>query len=145
MKKYLIIPTSVMILVLSSCSSSIRFSSAKNHINTFEGSTTETNNNSLDKLRAITGIASYYADKFDGRITANGEKFDQKKLTAAHKTLPFGTVLTVKNLDNGKTVNVRVNDRGPFVKNRVIDLSKAAAKKLEMINAGLANVEIRIN
>ena len=90
-----------------------------------------------------TGKASFYADKFDGRQTSNGEIFKQRKKTAAHRTLPFGTKVTVKNLANGRTVKVRINDRGPFVKGRMIDLSKKAAKKLDMVNAGVANVEIK--
>lgn len=90
-----------------------------------------------------SGKASYYADKFDGRKTANGEVFKQRKKTAAHKTLPFGTKVTVTNLTNGRSVKVRINDRGPFVKGRMIDLSKKAAKKIDMVNAGVANVEIR--
>ena len=88
------------------------------------------------------GIASFYADKFEGRTTANGEKYKHSKLTAAHKTLPFGTMLSVKNLKNGKIVTVRVNDRGPFVKDRIIDLSKYAAKELDFINQGITEVEI---
>ncbi len=90
-----------------------------------------------------TGKASYYADEFQGRRTANGEIFRQRKKTAAHRTLPFGTKVTVKNLSNGRKVKVRINDRGPFVKGRMIDLSKKAAKKLHMVDAGVANVEIR--
>jgi rare lipoprotein A len=90
-----------------------------------------------------SGKASFYADKFDGRQTSNGEIFKQRKKTAAHRTLPFGTKVTVKNLSNGKTVKVRINDRGPFVKGRMIDLSKKAAKKLDMVDAGVANVEIK--
>lgn len=90
-----------------------------------------------------SGKASYYADKFDGRKTSNGETFRQSKKTAAHRTLPFGTKVTVKNLTNGRSVKVRINDRGPFVKGRMIDLSKKAAKKIDMVNAGIANVEIR--
>ena len=91
-----------------------------------------------------TGYASWYGGKFQGRKTANGEIFDTYKYTAAHKTLPFDTVLKVKNLDNGKTVVVRVNDRGPFVKNRIIDLSYAAAKDIGMIESGTAKVKIQI-
>jgi rare lipoprotein A len=90
-----------------------------------------------------TGKASYYADKFDGRKTANGEIFNQSAKTAAHKTLPFGTKVTVKNLSNGRSVKVRINDRGPFVAGRMIDLSKKAAKKIDMVNAGVVNVEIK--
>jgi len=88
------------------------------------------------------GGASYYADKFKGRRTASGEKFRQYKLTAAHKTLPFGTKVRVKNLNNGRTVKVRINDRGPFVSGRIIDLSKKAARRLGIVQAGVANVEI---
>lgn len=89
-----------------------------------------------------TGIASYYADKFEGRTTANGEKYKHNKLTAAHKTLPFGTILNVKNLKNGKVVTVRVNDRGPFVEGRIIDLSKSAARELSFVDQGITEVEI---
>ena len=91
-----------------------------------------------------TGYASWYGGKFQGRKTANGEIFDTNKYTAAHKTLPFDTILKVKNLDNGKTVVVRVNDRGPFVKNRIIDLSYAAAKDIGMVKSGTAKVKIQI-
>ncbi len=90
-----------------------------------------------------TGQASWYGNEYDGRKTASGEVFHQNRLTAAHKTLPFGTRLKVKNLTNGKTVKVRVNDRGPFVKGRILDLSKGAAKKINMINQGVAEVEIK--
>lgn len=89
-------------------------------------------------------VASYYADKFNGRKTANGEIFDMNGYTAAHKDLPFGTQLKVTNLANGKSVVVRVNDRGPFVAGREIDLSKAAAAKLDMMGNGTANVSIEI-
>lgn len=89
-----------------------------------------------------TGKASYYADKFQGRRTANGEVFRQQRMTAAHRTMPFGTKVKVKNLDNGRTIKVRVNDRGPFVSGRIIDLSRKAAKKLGMTQAGVANVKI---
>lgn len=90
-----------------------------------------------------TGKASYYADMFKGRKTASGDTFRQNKLTAAHKTLPFGTKVKVKNISNGKKVKVRINDRGPFVPGRIIDLSKKAARKLDMINAGVVTVEIK--
>lgn len=94
------------------------------------------------KLVKQTGKASYYADKFDGRKTASGEIFSQKKLTAAHRTLPFGTIVTVKNLANGKSVTVRVNDRGPYADNRLIDLSRAAANAIDMVKQGVVSVEI---
>ncbi|MBO5825650.1 MAG: septal ring lytic transglycosylase RlpA family protein [Treponema sp.] len=88
--------------------------------------------------------ASYYAEKFHGKRTSNGEIFNMNDLTCAHKSLPFNTILKVTNLSNGKSVQVRVNDRGPFVAGREIDLSKAAAKKLGMINSGTAKVKIQI-
>lgn len=88
--------------------------------------------------------ASYYADKFHGKATASGEIFDMNDFTCAHKTLPFGTVLRVTNLANNRSVSVRVNDRGPFVAGREIDLSKAAARQLDMIRTGTANVKIEI-
>ena len=89
-------------------------------------------------------MCSYYADKFHGRTTANGEKFDMYALTAAHKKLPFGTVIKVTNLQNGMSITVRVNDRGPFVKGRILDLSYAAAQKVGMIRTGVAKVAIVI-
>ena len=88
--------------------------------------------------------ASYYADKFHGRKTSSGEVFNMYGYTAAHKTLPFGTMLRVTNLANGKYVTVKVNDRGPFVKGRELDVSKAAAVKLDMIKTGTAKVKIEI-
>ncbi|WP_343691459.1 septal ring lytic transglycosylase RlpA family protein [Chitinophaga sp.] len=95
--------------------------------------------------RKITesGKASYYADKFEGRKTASGSIFHQNKMTAAHRTLPFGTKVKVVNIANGRTVKVTITDRGPFAEGRVIDLSKKAAKKLGMISTGVAPVEIK--
>ncbi len=90
------------------------------------------------------GKASYYADKFEGRYTANGEKYKHSKLTAAHKTLPFGTKVKVTNTKNNQSVEVRINDRGPYVEGRIIDLSKSAAEHLGFINDGIANVKIEI-
>lgn len=92
----------------------------------------------------LSGIASYYADDFHGRKTANGETFDMHELTAAHRTLPFNTRLRVRNLDNNLVVTVRINDRGPFKDNRVIDLSLEAAKKIGLIANGTAPVELEI-
>lgn len=95
--------------------------------------------------RKITesGKASYYADKFQGRKTANGETFRQQRMTAAHPTLPFGTKVKVTNLNNGRSVKVRVNDRGPFVAGRIIDLSKKAARKLGMLQTGVTTVKLK--
>ncbi len=90
------------------------------------------------------GMASYYADKYHGRKTASGETFDMYGLTCAHNTLSFDTWIEVRNLKNNRTVIVRVNDRGPFVGGRIIDLSLGAAKELDMIRAGVLEVECKI-
>ncbi len=91
-----------------------------------------------------TGGASWYGGKFQGRMTANGEIFDTNMFTAAHKTLPFNTIVEVTNLSNNKTVFVRINDRGPFVKGRIIDLSRAAAKKIGLVGKGVVQVRLRV-
>jgi rare lipoprotein A len=91
-----------------------------------------------------TGIASWYGREFNGKKTASGEKFDMNEMTAAHKTLPLGSVVVVKNLDNGKSVKVRINDRGPYKGKRILDLSYAAAKKLDMVGDGQALVGIKM-
>jgi len=88
------------------------------------------------------GIASFYADDFHGKKTSNGEIFDMNGLTAAHRTLPFNTWLEVRNLSNGRSVIVRVNDRGPFIEGRIIDLSYGAARELGMVNTGVQEVEL---
>jgi len=90
------------------------------------------------------GIASYYAEDFHGQRTSSGEVFDMNELTAAHQTLPFGTIAKVTNKVNGLSVIVRINDRGPFLKNRVIDLSRAAAEKIGMIGPGTAEVRVEV-
>lgn len=89
-------------------------------------------------------VVSYYAEKFHGRKTANGERFNMYAMTCAHKSLPFNTIIRVTNLANGKYVDVRVNDRGPFVVGREVDLSKGAAVKLGMIKTGTAKAKIHI-
>jgi len=114
----------IAVLLLASCSPKLRTSSREVREN---------------------GNASYYGGKFHGRTTASGERFNQNAMTAAHRTLPFGTKVTVKNLSNGKQVVVKINDRGPSSKSRVIDLSKGAAKKIGMIQAGVVPVELRYN
>ncbi|MDZ4716500.1 MAG: septal ring lytic transglycosylase RlpA family protein [Cytophagales bacterium] len=91
-----------------------------------------------------TGKASFYADKFEGQLTANGEKYKHSKLTAAHKTLPFGTKVKVTNLANQQSVEVIINDRGPYVDGRVIDLSRSAAEILGFVNQGLTDVRLDI-
>jgi rare lipoprotein A len=91
-----------------------------------------------------TGKASFYADKFEGVQTASGEKYKRKKLTGAHKTLPFGTKVRITNLQNNQTVEILINDRGPYVEGRIVDVSKAAAEKLGFINQGIAEVRLEV-
>jgi len=90
------------------------------------------------------GIASWYGPGFDGNYTANGEIYDMNGISAAHKTLPFGTIVRVVDLETGRSVVVRINDRGPFVEGRIIDLSKGAAERLGIIDKGITKVGLRI-
>jgi rare lipoprotein A len=94
--------------------------------------------------RSEQGKASYYSDKLAGRKTANGERYDPRALTAAHRTLPFGTVVVVSRAD-GRSVRVRINDRGPFAESRIIDLSRSAAEQLGMIRAGVVDVTVTVD
>lgn len=106
------------------------------------------NESGLASVRPVTsrrkGMASWYGPGFHGRLTANGERYNQNGLTAAHKTLPFGTQVRVTNLRNGRSVIVRINDRGPFVGGRVIDLSKGAASVIGLVSSGVAPVQLEI-
>lgn len=98
----------------------------------------------LASLKQMQGIASWYGPGFHGRRTANGERFDQGAMTAAHRSLPFGTRVRVTNLRNGRSIIVRINDRGPYVGGRIIDLSAAAARALKMVRSGIAPVRIEV-
>ena len=140
-QKLKLIGVLALLIALSSCSSAVRFSSSSIGTRVSMASKAD-----LDGVRGqmLKGTASYYADKFHGRMTANGETFDMNAMTAAHKTLPFGARLLVRNLGNNRTVVVRINDRGPYVGDRIIDLSKAAAAELDMIRTGTAEVEIKV-
>ena len=90
------------------------------------------------------GMASFYGRQFEGRRTASGERYDPGELTGAHRTLEFGTRVRVTRLDDGRQVEVRINDRGPWVKGRVIDLSRSAAEKLDIVRAGTARVRVEV-
>lgn len=98
----------------------------------------------VDRGMTERGEASYYADKFVGRQTASGEVYTHKKLTAAHRTLPFGTRVRVTRLDDGSQVTVRINDRGPFKRGRIIDLSKSAAERIGLVADGITRVRIDV-
>lgn len=91
-----------------------------------------------------TGLASYYAHRYNGRPTASGEPYDENSLTAAHRTLPFGTRIRVTSLANGRSVDLRVNDRGPFVEGRIVDVSWRAAQELDFVAAGLVKVRLQV-
>jgi rare lipoprotein A len=108
------------------------------------GGPTATANHSLQMTVSETGIASYYGTKYHGKPTASGEVFDMNDLTAAHPKLAFGTRVKVTHLENNRSVIVRINDRGPFVQGRVIDLSQAAAAELQMVQSGLAQVKLEV-
>lgn len=96
------------------------------------------------KSHALAGKASWYGDKFHGRLTASGETYNMNANTAAHKTLPFGTIVRVTNTANNKSVDVKINDRGPYVKDRVIDLSHKAFSQIGDVKKGVATVKIEI-
>jgi rare lipoprotein A len=122
-------------MLASGCSFTRRYSSSSS-------SSSRTGRDSRPTGYRETGKASYYGREAHGQPTASGEKFNMNALTAAHKTLPFDTRVRVTNLSNDKSVTVRINDRGPFVAGRVIDLSYAAAKKIGMLDAGVVSVEL---
>jgi len=97
-----------------------------------------------ERRHVETGQASWYGKAHQGALTASGERFDMNALTAAHRTLPFGTIVRVTHLKTGKSVNVRINDRGPFSKSRIIDLSYEAARRLGIVDRGTARVELTV-
>ena len=99
---------------------------------------------SIERHRAETGLASWYGKAHHGQRTASGERFDMHALTAAHRTLPFGTIVRVTDVKSGKSVKVRINDRGPFRPGRIIDLSYEAARKLGIVSRGTARVELTV-
>ena len=126
-------------LIYTGCSPAPRFTSKR--YSSLDGHAPKPEHFEIGPLH---GVASYYAHEFNGRKTANGERFDMNDLTAAHRTLPFGTRLKVTNTLNGKSVVVRVNDRGPFKKNRIIDVSYKAAQIIGLIGPGSAEVKLEI-
>ncbi len=129
-----------------STSSSSKSSGSKSTSGSTSSGSTSGGSSSSSKStgKVEKGQASYYADKFHGKATASGEKYDKTKLTGAHRTLAFGTVVRVTNTANGKSVDVRINDRGPFKAGRVVDVSRAAAEKLGMIQAGVINCTVEV-
>ena len=102
------------------------------------------NTKNVKHRKIMNGISSFYSEDFHGKLTANGEVYDMYGVTAAHKTLPLNTVCRVTNTSNSKSLILRINDRGPYVKGRILDCSYGAAKKLDFINAGTTNVKIEV-
>lgn len=132
-----------IMFILSSCASSPRFTKERYAEPKYNPSKIPSNSAS-GKTTVFTGIASYYAHDFHGKKTANGELFDMHQLTAAHRSFPFNTKVRVTNLDNGKSCVVRVNDRGPFKLERIMDLSFGAAEVLEMMKTGTVKVQLEV-
>ena len=120
------------------CTTSPRYTTNSSFSEKKIKSKSKTNKNELK------GVSSWYGPNFHGNLTANGEVYDMYGVTAAHKTLPYNTVVRVTNEDNGKSIILRINDRGPYAKGRILDCSYGAAKKLDFANIGTANVSIKI-
>ena len=139
-------------VVLFGCSSSPRFVEKEKNSGTEKTSRTTEKTEPEKSVKVSTGkvlltlegVASYYATDFHGKLTSNGETFDMNALTAAHRTFPFGTKIRVTNLENNLSVMVRVNDRGPFIEGRMIDLSLGAAKEINLVKTGTARVRLEV-
>jgi len=129
----------VLFLFTTSCTVSPRYG-ASNQVN----NTKNIKNNRIKSNGVLRGVSSWYGPNFHGKLTANGEVYDMYGVTAAHKTLTLNTVVRVTNLDNDKSIILRINDRGPYVDGRILDCSFGAAKKLGFHEQGTANVEIKI-
>ncbi|MBN1396649.1 MAG: septal ring lytic transglycosylase RlpA family protein [Bacteroidetes bacterium] len=133
------------VIFLSGCVPSPRFAERNSGINrTYQQPDQSEKIPSGKILLTLEGVASYYAHDFHGRQTSNGEIYDMNGLTAAHRNFPFGTKVRVTNLENNKTVTVRINDRGPFKEGRIMDLSLGAAKEIDLIVHGTARVRLEV-
>ena len=132
---------SLLLLLIVGCSSAVRFSEKKGTKDYKTGTNEPT---TAVEGQTFHGFASFYADKFHGKKTSSGEVFDMNGFTAAHRTLPFGTKVKVTNIKNGKSIVVKINDRGPFKEERIIHLSRAAAESIDMVDDGVAEVEIKV-
>ena len=136
----------IFLMILSGCSNSPRYrtrlvkTSGKKSIST---PSLKTKSN-VEHRKVMKGVSSFYAEDFHGKLTANGEVYDMYGLTAAHKTLPLNTIVRVTNLVNNKSLILRINDRGPYIKGRILDCSYGAAKKLDFIVQGTTDVKIEV-
>ena len=132
-----------------SCTSAPRYGTSSNKTVSSNSKKTKNgpsilNTKNVKHRKIMNGISSFYSEDFHGKLTANGEVYDMYGVTAAHKTLPLNTVCRVTNTSNSKSLILRINDRGPYVKGRILDCSYGAAKKLDFINAGTTNVKIEV-
>ena len=148
MKSKILIYTSIIIsLTLFNCSNAPRYYKSDTiNANKISKKVSKSGkeNKSKGHRKIIKGISSFYAEDFHGKLTANGEVYDMYGLTAAHKTMPLNTICRVTNLENNKSLILRINDRGPYIKGRILDCSYGAAKKLDFINQGTTKVKIEV-
>ena len=144
-KIYLI---TLLLVFLCGCASSPRYTTGPTNLSTKSEASQTSNNtsksNNIKHRKVMNGVSSFYAEDFHGKLTANGEVYDMYGVTAAHKTLPLNTVCRVTNLANNKSLILRINDRGPYIKGRILDCSYGAAKKLDFIKEGTTNVKIEV-
>jgi rare lipoprotein A len=135
----------LIIALFQGCASSPRYTTGNPKFNRSKKSKSYKNTKNNGRQRkVIKGISSFYAEDFHGKLTANGEVYDMYGLTAAHKTMPLNTICRVTNLSNDKSLILRINDRGPYVKGRILDCSYGAAKKLGFVNDGTTKVKIEV-
>ena len=130
--------------LIFSCTSAPRYHSSNINVANDNKSSSFKKQKTKKYKTVYKGVSSWYGPDFHGKLTANGEVYDQYGITAAHKELPLNTVVRVTNLDNNKSIILRINDRGPYAKNRILDCSYGAAKKLDFLNQGTANVKIEV-
>jgi len=140
-KQYLALSLIAAGLLIASCTTAPRYRTAPSGKASSPSLSTKSYSH---KQKTFIGISSYYGEDFHGKLTANGEVFDMYGLTAAHKTLPLNTIVRVTNLENNKSLILRINDRGPYVKGRILDCSYGAALKLGFVNKGTAKVKIEV-
>ena len=139
--------TTFLCLIINACSPAPRYTSneskspIKSNIKT---PSLSAKNKNIKHRRVMKGVSSFYAEDFHGKLTANGEVYDMYGLTAAHKTLPLNTIVRVTNLLNNKSLILRINDRGPYVKGRILDCSYGAAKKLDFVKNGTTDVKVEV-
>ena len=148
MKSKILIYTGIIISsTFFNCSNAPRYYKSDHKVvnkTSKKGSKSGKENRSKGHRKIIKGISSFYAEDFHGKLTANGEVYDMYGLTAAHKTMPLNTICRVTNLENDKSLILRINDRGPYIKGRILDCSYGAAKKLDFINQGTTKVKIEV-